>query len=136
MKEKMKRNYIIALGILTLFFTVNLNADSFRYMDESGNIHWVDRITDVPTKYINQVMPPTPSYEIGSGKGRGDKKYQEALRKYEQDKRRFEEEKAERERAKIKEENMRLKALEKEKARNLKRKKGDPKGREKVSAKS
>lgn len=36
-------------------------AQSFRYMDESGNIHFVDSISEVPPRYRNQVLAPTPA---------------------------------------------------------------------------
>ena len=36
-------------------------AQAFRYMDESGNIHFVDSISEVPPRYRNQVLAPTPA---------------------------------------------------------------------------
>jgi len=35
-------------------------AQSFRYMDESGNLHWVDSIEQIPPRYRSQVLLPTP----------------------------------------------------------------------------
>ena len=36
-------------------------ADSLRYMDESGNIHFVDRLSDIPTRYRGQVSDTKPT---------------------------------------------------------------------------
>lgn len=36
-------------------------ADSLRYMDESGNIHFVDRLSDIPTRYRGQVIETKPT---------------------------------------------------------------------------
>jgi len=33
----------------------------FRYMDSSGNLHWVDSPSQIPAKYRGQVMTPTPT---------------------------------------------------------------------------
>jgi hypothetical protein len=35
-------------------------ADEYRYMDASGNIFFVDSINQVPPRYREQVIPPTP----------------------------------------------------------------------------
>ena len=35
-------------------------AQSFRYMDESGNLHWVDSLDQIPPRYRSQVLMPTP----------------------------------------------------------------------------
>jgi hypothetical protein len=36
-------------------------AQRFRYMDASGNIHFVETINDVPRQYRQQIVPPTPT---------------------------------------------------------------------------
>jgi type IV secretory pathway VirB10-like protein len=35
-------------------------AQQVRYMDSSGNIHFVDNVNKVPQRYREQVMTPTP----------------------------------------------------------------------------
>lgn len=55
---------------ITLFAMLEGNqsfAQVYRYIDESGNIHWVDRLDDVPYRYRDQVVPPTaiPVYPKG-----------------------------------------------------------------------
>ena len=49
----------IFVALLTLF-PAALFAQAFRYQDESGNIHFVDRIDAIPERYKAQVVPPTP----------------------------------------------------------------------------
>jgi hypothetical protein len=36
------------------------SAQQHRYMDSSGNIHFVDNVYQVPQRYREQVMTPTP----------------------------------------------------------------------------
>jgi hypothetical protein len=36
-------------------------AQQHRYMDSSGNIHFVDSLSQVPQRYREQVVPPTPT---------------------------------------------------------------------------
>lgn len=36
-------------------------AQHYRYMDSSGNIHFVDSLSDVPRQYREQLVPPTPT---------------------------------------------------------------------------
>lgn len=36
-------------------------AQRYRYMDSSGNIHFVDALNDVPRQYRQQIVPPTPT---------------------------------------------------------------------------
>jgi hypothetical protein len=40
-------------------------AQRYRYIDGSGNIHFVDSLSQVPERYITQVVPatPTPVYD-------------------------------------------------------------------------
>ncbi len=52
---------LLALGASTIPFTVA--AQTFRYQDESGNLFFVEKLSDVPAKYQNQVIaPPPPPY--------------------------------------------------------------------------
>ncbi len=57
----MKR--IISLLALTLLSLCarDAHAQQYRYMDSSGNIHFVDSLGDVPRQYRQQLVPPTPT---------------------------------------------------------------------------
>ncbi len=48
---------VMAAGLLHTDFVL---AQSFRYMDEAGNLHWVDSVDDIPRRYRGQVLVPTP----------------------------------------------------------------------------
>jgi|GEM_PF-4227496 len=51
------------LVLITLLFSIlsrPAHSQSFRFMDESGNIYFVDRLEDVPLKYRYQVLKPSP----------------------------------------------------------------------------
>lgn len=37
------------------------HAQRYRYMDSSGNIHFVESLNDVPRPYRQQIVPPTPT---------------------------------------------------------------------------
>jgi hypothetical protein len=56
--------------VLSFFFIIvssSVCAQSLRYMDESGQLHFVDSIYQVPPRYRNQVLVPTP---VPTGKAR------------------------------------------------------------------
>lgn len=40
---------------------IDAHAQHYRYMDSSGNIHFVDSLGDVPRQYREQLVPPTPT---------------------------------------------------------------------------
>lgn len=64
----MSMKLIFSLLIFSAFINTNaLFAQSLRYMDEGGNIHFVDSIYQVPPKYRNQVLAPTA---VPTGKAR------------------------------------------------------------------
>lgn len=45
-----------------IFLTCSsVTADQVRYMDAAGNIHFVDKPSEVPKQYILQVHTPTPT---------------------------------------------------------------------------
>lgn len=46
---------VMALGVS------NVEAQRYRYMDSSGNIHFVDSLGDVPRQYRQQIVPATPT---------------------------------------------------------------------------
>jgi hypothetical protein len=48
------------LLVLLNLFSSDCFSQSIRYMDESGNLHFVDSIYQVPPRYRNQVLQPTP----------------------------------------------------------------------------
>ena len=52
---------VFSAGVLAFSYCSLLVADQVRYMDSAGNIHFVDRPSDVPKKYILQVMTATPT---------------------------------------------------------------------------
>ena len=54
--------FCITLGLCV--FANQTSAQSVRFIDESGNIHWVDSVGQVPEKYKYQLATPTP---IGGG---------------------------------------------------------------------
>ncbi len=47
----------VSLGV----FAGAANAQQYRYMDEAGNIHFVDSVSQVPPRYREQVAPSTPT---------------------------------------------------------------------------
>lgn len=50
------------LFVLVFFVSIPLvAAQSIRYIDESGNIHWVDSLQKIPPQYRDQVLKPTPA---------------------------------------------------------------------------
>jgi hydroxymethylpyrimidine pyrophosphatase-like HAD family hydrolase len=80
---------------LTLFFTMlalPAFAQSYRYIDDAGNILWVDSLEQVPLRYRNQLMKPTPAQEFGSG-SQAQKEYERQLKKIQREKEREEKKK-------------------------------------------
>lgn len=60
--------------------TSTARADRYRYIDESGNIHWVERFSQVPERYRNQLLKPTP---IPTGK-EGQEWHRQQMTEYKQ----------------------------------------------------
>lgn len=59
-----KRLLIITLSLSLITLSAaseHALADQYRYMDSSGNIYFVDSINQVPSRYREQVIPPTPA---------------------------------------------------------------------------
>lgn len=48
-------------AVIALSLTSSAYAQQVRYMDSSGNIHFVDSLKQVPPRYREQVVPPTPT---------------------------------------------------------------------------
>jgi type IV secretory pathway VirB10-like protein len=40
--------------------TFSAHAERYRYVDSSGNIHFVNSLKQVPREYMHQIMTPTP----------------------------------------------------------------------------
>ena len=54
----------ILFGILCSVVVRDTVGEGFRYIDSSGNIHFVDSWGDVPGQYREQVVPPTPTVAL------------------------------------------------------------------------
>jgi hypothetical protein len=59
----MKRIFVLSILAFTLapLWACEVHAQHYRYMDSSGNIHFVDSLGDVPRQYRQQLVPPTPT---------------------------------------------------------------------------
>lgn len=56
----MRHNLLIAaVALLYLSTGIPAQAQQFRYIDSSGNIHFVDSFKQVPAEYRTQIVPPT-----------------------------------------------------------------------------
>jgi hypothetical protein len=60
LKQRGFRLLIGALGLLAAC-SGQAQAQQVRYMDSSGNIHFVDSLSEVPARYREQIVPPTPT---------------------------------------------------------------------------
>jgi len=115
----MRKYFFHPLAAVICAFTlaaVRVEAQSFNYQDEAGNIYFVDRIEDVPMQYRSQVLPPKPTLPPGSKAAR---QYESELKKIEKQKER-DRKKKEKEKAK---EQKRLEKEKKKKEREEARKK-------------
>jgi hypothetical protein len=59
-REIYKRLFCAVVVIVAIGSSNSAIADQLRYMDSSGNIIFVDSLNQVPTRYRDQVVPPTP----------------------------------------------------------------------------
>ena len=48
-------------GLIVLASVPSAQAQRYRYMDSSGNIHFEESLNDVPRQYRHQIVPPTPT---------------------------------------------------------------------------
>lgn len=99
----------LTLVVLILCAPTRAFAEGIRYMDQAGNIHFVDRLADVPEEYRGQVLKvePTPMTQ---------EQYRKAMQEYrrKQSQARKEVQRAEREAAKLERQRQReLKQAEK-----------------------
>lgn len=61
---------IAPVSIALLTMTIVVEAQTYRYIDDAGNIHWVESINKVPSRYRSQVVMPTPFAGVDArGKG-------------------------------------------------------------------
>jgi type IV secretory pathway VirB10-like protein len=52
--------YFFVLALALIVTCRSAISDQVRYMDSSGNIHFVESLSRVPSQYRQQVIPPTP----------------------------------------------------------------------------
>lgn len=52
---------ILSITICTIATSSEVRAQSYRYMDEAGNMHFVDRAEDVPFRYRSQIPSLNPT---------------------------------------------------------------------------
>jgi hypothetical protein len=73
---------VLLAPIISLALTSSCLAQQHRYMDSSGNIHFVDNVYQIPQRYRQQVMTPTP-VPVLDRKALAEKKRQEQQAKRE-----------------------------------------------------
>lgn len=80
-----------AFGVFGLCtgFAILAYGQQMRYMDSSGNLHFVDNLKQVPRQYREQIVPPTPTPVLDK-KALQQKRYEEqvALRERQAEERR------------------------------------------------
>lgn len=84
-----------ALVVAFLLAPCDANAQRYRYMDSSGNIHFVDSWKQVPREFREQIVPPTPTPVLDERakkdlQRRQEREVKEAKRKADQRKREIE----------------------------------------------
>ena len=87
----LRRLVLVTAVAMAVFISLpgKAQAQSYRYIDESGNINFVDRLSDVPFKYRYQIIgTPTPS--IGDGKHNKGKKIKDKKKKEKKEKKKKE----------------------------------------------
>lgn len=57
------RKIIVSAALALTFtgYTALAIADQLRFMDDAGNIRFVDKLAQVPPQYRNQIVTPTPA---------------------------------------------------------------------------
>lgn len=85
----------VFLCLLLVSLPFNAEAQRYRYMDSSGNIHFVDSLGDVPRQYRQQLVAPTPTPVLDQRQQREvqrakEREYRERQRQAEQKKRELE----------------------------------------------
>lgn len=56
------QKFVFSLVVVSwsLFFAASAHAERYRYVDSSGNMHFVNSLKQVPQQYMHQIMTPTP----------------------------------------------------------------------------
>ena len=104
-------SFAVIVATASFIFVASAHADRLRYMDESGNIHWVDHISEVPAQYQNQILRPTPVPDEAS------LKWMEQRRREREKEERAEEQRLKREARQAEQEKKRRKAEEERRQR-------------------
>lgn len=104
------------------------HAQTYRYMDDAGNLHWADSVSQVPARYRSQVVAPTPFAGLDT---RG-KSYKQVMAEY----KRVEKEKKAEEAKKKKEEERANKRAAQEAKMKLKQEERQRKLEEKLKNRS
>ncbi len=94
-------------------------AQSLNYIDEAGNIHFVESLNDVPQQYRNQFIPAQPTLQPGS---RAAKEYDKTIKIRERELEREKKKKEKEEARKKKLEEREKKKKEKEESKKKKKK--------------
>lgn len=110
----------LVIAALMLALPLSTAAQSLNYIDEAGNIHFVDNLNDVPMQYRNQFVSPQPTLQPGS---RAAREYEKTLKQRERELEREKKMKEKEEAKKKKLEDKKKREKEKEKAREKKKKK-------------
>ena len=67
-KMKFRLFAVLVLLLSCCFFGFESHAQAYKYMDEAGNINFVDRLSDVPLRYRNQIPGAVPTPVVLSKK--------------------------------------------------------------------
>ncbi len=51
---------LTVICFISLLYSPEAMAQRYRYVDSSGNIHFVNNLKQVPKQYMHQIMTPTP----------------------------------------------------------------------------
>lgn len=99
--------------LLEVYLPQSAFAESLRYEDEAGNLHFVDRLSDIPDRYREQVVPSRPTAS-------SDQDYKKQLSEWKRQQKDSEKETKRQLREREKLEKERKKKLEKEERKKAK----------------
>jgi len=57
------KRLLAVLGFSLLFTPLILVSQGYSYIDEAGNIHFVERLDQIPSRYKHQVLKPSPTID-------------------------------------------------------------------------
>jgi len=94
-RRLLKKNKQVAwTTIFIVVFCSLVDAERFRYIDEAGNIFWVDSLAAIPERYRYQVLKPTPVPDEATirwmEQRRREKEREKLLKKQEEERKRRE----------------------------------------------